>query len=126
MRGLLVLLVCQLVGEFLVRLLGVPIPGPVVGMVVLFVGLRLRRPTSKSPVVRTADDLLGHLQLLFVPAGVGVIAYLPLVANSWLPLVGGLVIGWLAALGGTAAASAATLWCQARLATRAASIGRSR
>lgn len=122
-RGLLMLGLCQLAGEFVVELLAVPVPGPVLGMVILLVVLRIRRPAPKSPLVKTADALLDHLQLLFVPAGVGVIVYLPLIATAWLPMVGGLVIGWLAALVGTAAAGLATLRLQARMAARSGSVG---
>ena len=114
-RGLLVLLACQLVGEFLVTSVGVPVPGPVVGMVILLVALKIRRPGPRSPVVRTADALIGHLQLLFIPAGAGVVAYLPLLARSWWAILGGLVVGWLAALVMTAGAGVATLGVQARL-----------
>ena len=113
--GLLVLLVCQLVGEFLVTALGVPVPGPVVGMVILFVLLRVRRPGPRSAVVKTADGLLAHLQLLFVPAGAGVVAYLPLLAGAWLPILGGLVLAWLAALATTAGAGVGSLWLDQRL-----------
>ncbi|HYP44262.1 MAG TPA: CidA/LrgA family protein [Propionibacteriaceae bacterium] len=123
-RGLLVLLICQLIGEFLVTALGVPVPGPVVGMVILLVALKVRRPAPKSPVVKTADSLLAHLQLLFIPAGVGVVAYLPLLGRSWLPIVGGLVIGWLAALVLTAAAGVATLRVDARVKRAAVRSGR--
>jgi holin-like protein len=117
-RGLFVLLVCQLVGQFLVTLTGVPVPGPVVGLVLLLVVLKVRRPSGRSSVVRAADGLLDHLQLLFVPAGVGVIAYLPLIARSWLPIIGGLVIAWLAVLVVTAATGAGTLRLQDRLTRR--------
>jgi holin-like protein len=117
-RGLLVLLVCQLAGELIVNTLGVPVPGAVVGMVILLVALRVRRPSSRSPVVKTADSLLGHLQLLFIPAGAGVVAYLPLLAHAWLPIVGGLVVGWLAALVITACAGVGSLWLDDRLKRR--------
>jgi holin-like protein len=119
-RGLLVLLSCQLVGEFVVTSLGVPVPGPVVGMVILFIALRLRRPGPRSSVVKTADGLLSHLQLLFVPAGAGVVAYLPLLAGAWLPILGALVIGWLAALVTTAGAGVGSLWLDQRLKQRRA------
>jgi holin-like protein len=122
-RGLIVLLTCQLAGEFLVRAVGVPVPGPVVGMVILFVGFTLRSPTPSSPVVTTSDGLLSHLQLLFVPAGAGVIAYLPLIAGAWLPIVGGLVIGWFGALAAAAGAGAGTLHLQRRWASRHAGSG---
>jgi len=122
-RGLMVLLACQLVGEFLVDLTHAPLPGPVVGMVILFIALRVHRPNPKSPVVKTADDLLNHLQLLFIPAGAGVIAYLPMLASSWLPIVGGLVVGWLAALVATAGAGVVTLRLDARLKRRLSGVG---
>jgi len=101
--GLLVLLACQLVGEFLVRLVDVPVPGPVVGMAVLRGLLQLRDPGTGSSLVRAADGLLRHLQLLFVPAGVGVVQYLGLVGASVVPLVAGQVLSWVAALVATAA-----------------------
>jgi holin-like protein len=100
--GLLVLLGCQLAGEFLVRLVDVPVPGPVVGMVLLLVLLRLREPRRDSGLVRVAEGLLAHLQLLFVPAGVGVVQYLSLIGASAVPLAVGLVVSWFAALATTA------------------------
>jgi holin-like protein len=100
--GLLVLLGCQLVGEFLVRLLDVPVPGPVVGMVLLLALLQLWEPSKDSGVVKVAEGLLNHLQLLFVPAGVGVVQYLSVIGASAVPLVVGLVVSWAAALVTTA------------------------
>jgi holin-like protein len=103
--GLLALLGCQLAGEFLVRLLDLPVPGPVVGMVLLLVVLQVREPKRDSGVVRVAEGLLSHLQLLFVPAGVGVVQYLGLIGASVVPFVSGLLISWLAALLSTALAA---------------------
>lgn len=96
-----VLLVCQLVGESLARLLHLPVPGPVVGLLLLFVALIVwRRPAPG--LESTADGLLGHLSLLFVPAGVGVVQYLPLLAGQWLPVTAAVVGGTLATLAATA------------------------
>lgn len=92
--GLLWLLGCQLVGEVVVRLLDVPVPGPVVGMVLLLVVLRWRRTPDSAPVVRAADFLLDHLQLFFVPAGAGVIVYLATVRDHALPVLVGLLGSW--------------------------------
>lgn len=80
-----VLLVCQLVGEVVVRLLDLPLPGPVIGMLLLFVGLVIhgRVPDGLGEV---AGGLLNHLSLLFVPAGVGAVAHIGLLAQDWLPL----------------------------------------
>lgn len=92
------LLGCQLVGEVIARGLDLPVPGPVVGMVVLFVALQVRRPPASANVFRTSDALLRHLQLLFVPAGVGVVTYLTLLREDAVPIVGALFLSWLAGL----------------------------
>ncbi|WP_148573898.1 CidA/LrgA family protein [Nocardioides caldifontis] len=97
-RGLLVLLGCQLVGELLAALLGLHVPGPVLGMVLLLGLLTWRRPGPASGVVRVSEGLLRHLQLLFVPAGAGVFSSLTLIGASAVPLVAGLVLSWGAAL----------------------------
>jgi putative effector of murein hydrolase LrgA (UPF0299 family) len=80
-----VLLTCQLVGEVVARLLHLPLPGPVLGMVILFCALVLRGsvPADLSAVT---GELLANLSLLFVPAGVGVMLHAGLLAQNWLPL----------------------------------------
>ena len=69
------LLLFQLAGEVLVQLSGIPVPGPVVGMVLLFLALALRGSTP-NPLRGVSQTLLAHLSLLFVPAGVGVMLYM--------------------------------------------------
>lgn len=77
LRGLAVLLLFQLVGESLIFLLGVSIPGPVAGLVLLFAALpaldRLWKQDVSS-IDEAAETLLSNLGLFFVPAGVGVVA----------------------------------------------------
>ena len=96
--GLTWLVVCQLAGEVLVRLTGVPVPGPVAGMVVLLVALEVRRQRGRDPeataTVRAADRLLRHLQLLFVPAGAGVVAHLAVLRTDAVPVVAAVVGSW--------------------------------
>lgn len=96
--GLTWLLGCQLAGEVVVRLTGLPLPGPVVGMVLLLVLLQLRRPRPEATVFRAADGLLRHLQLFFVPAGVGVVAYLGVIGGQAAPIVVALAASWAAGL----------------------------
>jgi len=100
--GLTWLVVCQLVGEVLVRLTDAPVPGPVVGMVVLLLALQVRRrrgrDTEQDAPVRAADGLLRHLQLLFVPAGVGVVGYLGEVRADAVPIVVSVAGSWLLGL----------------------------
>jgi putative effector of murein hydrolase LrgA (UPF0299 family) len=80
--SLTLLLACQLAGEVLARLLGLPVPGPVLGMALLFLGLQLRswrRPDAAAidtlPLGAVAGVLLAHLSLLFVPAGAGIVRH---------------------------------------------------
>ena len=96
--GLTWLIAFQLLGEATVRLLDAPVPGPVVGMLYLFAFLRLRRPRADAPVLRAGLGLLRHLQLFFVPAGVGVVAYLGVLGDDWLPITVAMLGSWLLAL----------------------------
>src|SRR5256885_4805047 len=73
---LAILLVCQLAGELVARLLRAPVPGPVLGMLLLFVVLSAR-PRTSAAVENGAQALLRHLSLLFVPAGAGVLRHRP-------------------------------------------------
>ena len=79
LRGLAWLLALQSVGELLSRGLALPFPGPVIGMLLLLLALRL--PAVREPVAACANFLLSHLSLLFVPVGVGVMTHLGLVGQ---------------------------------------------
>jgi holin-like protein len=107
LKGVLALLACQLAGEVVVRLFGLEIPGPVVGMVLFLAVLRVRRPRPASGLVRGPSLLLSHLQLLFVPAGVGVIVYGDELRDHALPLAAGLWVSWILGLAVTGAVVAA-------------------
>jgi len=79
LQGMTWLLTLQLVGEALARLLRLPFPGPVVGMLLLGASLHFR--VLREPVHAAATYLLSHLSLLFVPVGVGVITHLDLLRD---------------------------------------------
>jgi len=80
------LLACQLAGEVVTRWLNLPIPGPVLGLVILatilLVRVRYRDDRLELPVERTATAILANLGLLFVPAGVGVVQQLGLLSSN--------------------------------------------
>lgn len=76
------LLVLQLAGEVLVRVLGLPLPGPVLGMLLLYAALLLRG-RAPDDLAETALAILRHLSLLFIPAGVGVMVHLEPVYDVW-------------------------------------------
>lgn len=83
--GFALLLAFQILGELVVRLTGLPIPGPVVGMVFFLGWLSWRRPVEGSASVRGAEVLVRYLPLMFVPTTVGVVVYGPQIAAQWLP-----------------------------------------
>jgi putative effector of murein hydrolase LrgA (UPF0299 family) len=84
-RGIAALLLFQLLGESLVFLTGLNIPGPAIGLVLLFLALkamRRRGAATRAPIEQAADGLLANLGLLFVPAGVGVVALWGILKNQ--------------------------------------------
>lgn len=96
--ALFILIGCQLIGEVLRVALHLPIPGPVIGMFLLTAALAWRDrgkqandDRAASPLQRTADALISHLGLLFVPAGVGVIAEAALLRQQWFPIAAALL-----------------------------------
>jgi len=94
LEALTLLLVCQLIGEVLARAVGAPLPGPVIGMLLLFTAFAWRGGVPAS-IQRAARGLLEHLSLLFVPAGVGILVHVSLVAEEWLPIAVALVASTL-------------------------------
>jgi len=101
LNGITLLLVYQLVGEITVRLLGLPIPGPVLGMVMLFVTLMIRGKAPES-VDQASTALLSHLSLLFVPAGVGMMAHFGRIADEWVPITLALLLSTVITMVATA------------------------
>jgi holin-like protein len=93
--SLSLILICQLIGEAIVRGLGVAVPGPVVGLVLLLLLLLLRDrfpmfsrgPLRDEGVEQASRGLLANLSLLFVPAGVGVVQKLDLLAEHGIAIM---------------------------------------
>ena len=102
LNAFLLLIMAQLVGAGLQSVAHLPLPGPVIGLFLLAVGL-VARPVWRSPGLdRVSGGLLRHMGLLFVPAGVGLIDHLDLLRAETLPLLGGLVGSTLLSLVATA------------------------
>lgn len=74
LKALTTLLLFQALGETLSFALRLPLPGPVIGLMLLLAYL-LIRPVSIDGLRPTALDMLRHLSLLFVPAGVGIMLH---------------------------------------------------
>ncbi len=98
---------CQLIGESLVTALSLPVPGPVVGMALMFCGLMVRGSIPEG-LSQVADGILTNLSLLFIPAGVGVMLHAKLLGAELLPISVSLIASTLLTIGVTA-------WLMAKL-----------
>ena len=108
-EAILILLGCQLVGETLTRGFGLPVPGPVLGMALLFAALQVRarlRPDAPGveslPLGAVAPFLLANLSLLFVPAGAGITSHAATLAEHGVGLITALVLSTAVTLAVTA------------------------
>ena len=104
--SLSLILLCQLAGEVMVRGLVLPMPGPVIGLVLLLLLLLardrfavLRRgPLQGGGVENASRGLIANLSLLFVPAGVGVVQKLDLVAQHGIAIAAVLAVSVIVTL----------------------------
>ncbi|HEX4987026.1 MAG TPA: CidA/LrgA family protein [Burkholderiales bacterium] len=99
--ALTVLLVFQLIGETISHVLALPVPGPVIGFILLLGALAIRGNVP-AELRTTATGMLQHFALMFVPAGVGVMVHLHRLRDEWLPITVALVVGTLLTIACTA------------------------
>jgi holin-like protein len=120
--SLSLILLCQLIGEVIVRGLALPMPGPVLGLLFLLLLLLARDhfallatgPLSGGGVENASRVLLANLSLLFVPAGVGVVQKLDLLAEHGIAIIIVLAVSVVVTL----LATVATFVLASRLMTR--------
>ena len=98
LRGLSWLVLCQLLGTALNVLLIPILPGPIIGMLLLF-GFLLLRGEVGEPLHLASTSLLKYLPLLLVPPAVGVMVYAKDIAADFWAIVGALVLSLVIALG---------------------------
>jgi holin-like protein len=98
---LTVIFACQLLGELLISATGLPIPGPVCGMAILFTALLVRGAVPPD-LAQVGAMLLDNLTLLFIPAGVGVMLHAPLIGRDWLAISVALVVSTASTIAVTA------------------------
>jgi holin-like protein len=98
---LTLILACQLIGEFAVSTANIPFPGPVAGMILLFVFLLIKGEIPED-LGQVSAALLNNLSLMFVPAGVGVMVHFKLLGSDALPLSIALIASTLLTIAVTA------------------------
>jgi putative effector of murein hydrolase LrgA (UPF0299 family) len=89
-NAFLTLLACQLIGEGARSAFNLPVPGPVIGMFLLAAALSGGRGPVPPALDQTAEALIKHMGLLFVPAGVGLVAQVSVLRQEWLPILAAL------------------------------------
>ncbi|WAJ38397.1 CidA/LrgA family protein [Pseudomonas sp. GOM7] len=94
LRGLSWLVLCQLLGTVLNVLFLPMLPGPILGMLLLFVFLMLRGEVGESLSV-ASSSLLKYLPLILVPPAVGVMAYANDIAEDFWAVAGALLLSLL-------------------------------
>lgn len=97
MKELSIILLFSVVGEGLRLGLKLPVPGSIIGIILLFLAFQLKiiKPTA---IEETANFLLNHLTILFVPAGVGLMQYYAAIRYTWPILLGAVVLGSIVSL----------------------------
>ena len=100
LAGIFTIFMFQLIGEAIQKYFSLAVPGPVIGlilMLIILVASKRATPTSlsalKHNLISTSEALLGHLSLLFVPIGVGVILHLHLLEAQLLQVLAVIIIG---------------------------------
>ncbi len=85
-REALIILGIYLLGELLSSLLHLPIPGNILGMVILFI-LLLTNVIKVENISTVTNFLLDHLAFFFIPAGVGLMTSIGIIKSTWWQLL---------------------------------------
>jgi len=97
LRGLSWLVAFQLAGTVLNVLFFPVLPGPIIGLVLLFIFLAVRGGVSE-PLNEAASSLLRYLPLLLVPPAVGVMVHVAEIRADLWAIIGALVISLLVSM----------------------------
>lgn len=98
LKGLLALLAFQGIGEGIVFLSNIPIPGPVIGMVLLFATLQLSGAETPDWLGRVGHFMIRWLSLMFLPACTGLFFLPDIATDQWPGIIGAMVIGTLSTM----------------------------
>ena len=99
--GLVQILLFQSLGELVSKFLLPTLPGPVVGLVLLVAWLVIRKGIN-TELATVADTFSQYLGLLFVPAAVGVVLFLPQLKANALAIIAALVGSVILTIGSSA------------------------
>lgn len=101
LQAITAIFVCQLAGEAISVATALPLPGPVIGMAILFAALLIRGNVPQN-LGAVGDGLLANLSLLFVPAGAGIMVHLARLEGEALAISATLIVSTLLTIAVTA------------------------
>lgn len=85
-REAIIILGIYLLGEFISSILSLPIPGNILGMIILLV-LLCTKIIKLEQIETISNFLLDHLAFFFIPAGVGLMSSVGIIKDTWLKLI---------------------------------------
>ena len=104
LKSIFIILLFQLIGEFIQKFFELSIPGPVIGLIFLLSVMLIIKKINKqdtdfeTKLVNSAENLLTYLPLLFIPVGVGVVMHLSLLEENLVSVILIIIIGTLLTL----------------------------
>jgi holin-like protein len=104
LNSIFIILLFQLIGEFIQKFFELSIPGPVIGLIFLLSVMLIIKKINKQDtgfeikLVNSAEKLLTYLPLLFIPVGVGVVMHLSLLEENLVSVILIIIIGTLLTL----------------------------
>ena len=104
LNSIFIILLFQLIGEFIQKFFELSIPGPVIGLIFLLSVMLIIKKINKQDtgfeikLVNSAENLLTYLPLLFIPVGVGVVMHLSLLEENLVSVILIIIIGTLLTL----------------------------
>jgi holin-like protein len=109
LKAILTLFVCLALGNTINRLTGLPLPGSVIGLLILLAILIWRRGPDE-PMKQTGHFLLRNMTIFFIPASVGLMTQLPALQHNALTIGIAIVVSTLLGM----AVTAVLMQCLAR------------
>lgn len=86
LRQFLIILIICFTGEVLSKVVHIPLPGSIIGMILLFICLLIGL-IKLQMIEEISKFLLEHLAFFFIPAGVGLLAYIGILKENLIPIL---------------------------------------
>lgn len=85
LKALFYIFIFLAIGELIINLIDIPISGNILGMMLIFIALKLKLINLET-VKPASDKLVKYMVLFFVPYGVGLMSYFDFIKVHWMVL----------------------------------------